>query len=234
MKIRTIVVAAQPELRDCYQQQVAAPDVLCDSVASLEELFETLKETPYNGLLIDLATLVKANKAEKTLCHEILRLYPTLRLKWDESSEQLRCLLYGNITNTRMSLETFIDEHCRPFEARRIRSDKRVKLHYNALISKDDKFQRLDVERSTTLDISIGGCSLLTNQQWELSETVWLRFVEFEDQTPVQAKICRWTCWGTPMKIPSIGVCFESLTESQTEQINHPGKLIYDRNKKPD
>lgn len=229
MEIRTIVVAIDNELRNLYQQQVAALGVACDSAASLEELFSALKETAYNGLLIDLATLVKADRFEKAQCHELLRLYPTLRLRWDESSQQLRCLLYGSIANTGMSLKIFIDEHCRPFQSRRIRKHQRLKLHYNTLISKDDKFQRLDVERSTTLNISEGGCALLTTQQWELSETIWLRIMELQDQTPIQAKICRWTQWGTPMEIPLIGVCFTSITSAQLEQISHPGKSIYEQ-----
>lgn len=234
MEIRTIVVATDDALRSLYQRRVVELGARCDSVDSLQKLFAALKETAYNGLLIDLATLVKANKVEKAQCHELLRLYPTLRLRWDESSQQLRCLLYGNITNTGMSLNLFIDEHCRAFQSRKIRKEQRVKLHYNTLISKDDKFQGLDVEHSTTLNISKGGCALLTTQQWELSETIWLRIMELQDQTPIQAKICRWVQWGTPMEIPLIGVCFTSITNAQLEQISHPGKLIYEQKNRPD
>jgi hypothetical protein len=234
MEIRTIAVASDPDLRQRYQQLASEAGATCDSVASLYELFEALKDVPYNGLLIDLATLVKAGKSEKALCHELLRLYPTLRLKWDEKSQQLRCLLYGSISHVGMSLELFLNEHCREFTARKIRRHKRMDLHYNALLSKSNNFQRLDIERSTSLDISEGGCSLLTSQRWTLGEAVWIKFIEFVDQTPIPAKICRWTPWGTPMKLPSIGVSFDSLTDAQFEQISHPGKIVYEQQRNND
>lgn len=229
MKIRTIVVAADPHLRDLYSQQIKGLGVDCDAVASLHDLFETLKENPYNGLLIDLATLVKANPLEKSQCHELLRLFPTLRLRWDEATQQLLCLLYGSRTSEGMSLQVFIDDYCRPFSARRIRKHKRMKLHYNVLLSRDENFSAGQVERSTTLDISLGGCALITGQEWEMEERVWLRFLEFEDQSAVCARVCRWTPWGKEMRIPCIGVCFEDLRKAQQEQISHPGKAIYEK-----
>lgn len=225
MGIRTIVVAANEELRNRYHKEVKKLGVECDSVTSLGELFDALKQTSYNGLLIDMATLVKADRTEKAAAHESLHRYPVLRLKWDENRQELRCLHYGSISNTGMSLSRFIEDYCRPFQSRKLRKHKRFPLHFNTLISYDDKFQRLDVERSTTLNISLGGCSLLTTQQWELATYVWLRFIEFDDQTPIKVKICRWTCWGTAMAIPSIGVSFESLTESQRLQLEHPGQI---------
>lgn len=232
MKIRTIVVAADLELRNLYQKKVLELGVECVAVNSLYDLFETLKLTSYHGLLIDLATLVKADRNEKAMCHEMLRLFPTLRVRWDEESQQIRCLLYGHTSQVGMTLQIFIEEYCRKFEGRRIRRYKRMHLHYNTLLSKDEEFTEQAVERSTTLDISEGGCALLTNQEWALDDTVWLRFIEFEDQTPIRAKIRRWTRWGTPMTIPSIGVCFEALSAAQVEQIRHPGKAVYQMKKK--
>lgn len=233
MKVSTIAVATDPKLRDLYQQQAEALGVDCDVASSLHELFETLKETAYNGLLIDLATLVKANPLEKSQCHELLRLFPTLRLRWDEANQQLLCLLYGSRTSEGMSLQVFIDDYCRPFTARRIRKHKRMKLHYNVLLSRDENFSEGAVERSTTLNISLGGCALITGQDWEAEEKVWLRFLEFEDQSTICARVCRWTPWGTEMRIPCIGVCFEDLRKAQQEQISHPGKAIYEKNNPP-
>ncbi len=229
MKIRTIVAAADPSLRDLYQQQVNALGIGCDVASSLQDMFETLKEAPYNGLLIDLPTLVKANPLEKAQCHELLRLFPTLRLRWDETNKQLLCLLYGSRSSEGMSLQIFVDDYCRHFTARRIRKHKRMPLNYNVLLSRDENFSEGMVERSTTIDISLGGCALITGQEWKTEERVWLRFLEFEDQSTVCARICRWVPWGTEMKIPCIGVCFENLRKSQQEQISHPGKAIYEK-----
>ncbi|SHJ28036.1 PilZ domain-containing protein [Malonomonas rubra DSM 5091] len=229
MNVRTIVAAADPEIRKLYQQQVSSLGADCDTAASLHEMFEQMKEIPYNGLLIDLPTLVKANQVEKAQCHELLRLFPTLRLRWDQSSQKLLCLLYGSHPTDNMSLKLFIDEHCQSFTARRIRRFQRMRLHYNVLLASDEDFRDDDVERSTSIDISEGGCSLITGRDRPLESNVWLRFIEFEDQTPIQASICSRIPWGTAMKIPSIGVSFTTISEAQLEQIRHPGKAIYEK-----
>lgn len=223
--MRIIIVTADEKLRDYCLKQIVKPDVDCKAVTSLSELFEELGKNHYSGLLIDLTSSIKAKVDEKSKAHEVLPLYPVLRLKWKKEVQGLNCLLQNSVANTNISITNFIDDHCRPFNPRKIRTKKRLPLHFSVLISQDRKFHRLDVERSTTLDISPGGCSLLTTQQWEINSYIWLQFVEMEDQTPIQGKICRWTCWGTPMEIPSIGVHFESLTDSQKQQLVHPSSI---------
>ena len=220
--MRVIIVTADEKLRDYCLKQVVKTGVDYKTVTGLGELFVELGKNHYSGLLIDLTSSIKAKADEKAKAHEVLPLYPVLRLKWNKEAQGLNCLLQNSVANANISITNFIDYHCRPFKPRKIRTKKRLPLHFSVLISPDKKFQRLDVERSTTLDISLGGCSLLTTQQWEINTCIWLQFIEMEDQTPIQGKICRWTRWGTPMKIPSIGIHFVSLTDSQKQQLARP------------
>ncbi|WP_303720917.1 PilZ domain-containing protein [Malonomonas rubra] len=88
--------------------------------------------------------------------------------------------------------------------------------------------------RSTILDISESGCALLTNQEWNIGDIVGLRFIEFEDQTSIWAKVLRWTRSGTPKAIPLIGVCFKTLREEQLGHFSHLGNAIYQKNKQTD
>jgi hypothetical protein len=225
MDVRTIVVADKEELRRLYQQQVTDLGVPCNAVGSIHELYQLLQEIPCNGLLIDLSTSIRANNTEKTLLHDLQELFPVLRIKWDEQGQSLRCQIYGAMAGSNMSLATFLEQHCRPFTARRIRRDKRFPLHLSALISRDDNFAPEEVERSTTLDISKGGCLLLTTGEWRTTKRIWLRFPELADQTPIEAEIRHWIGWGTPRVLPTIGVQFVSLTESQQAQLEHPAAL---------
>ncbi|MEA3543694.1 MAG: PilZ domain-containing protein, partial [Thermodesulfobacteriota bacterium] len=224
--MRVIIVTADKELRNFCLQQTEKLGVDCDTVTSLSELFEDQSEIYYHGLLIDLSVSIKAGREEKNKAHEFLPHFPLLRLKWNSETQKLNCLLQNSVGHAGITIATFIDHHCRPFKPRKIRVEKRLPLHFSVLISQDSKFQRSEVERSTTLDISPGGCSLLTTQQWDINTCIWLRFVQMEDQTPIKGIICRWICWGTPMKIPSIGVRFESLTESQQQQLSSPAELM--------
>lgn len=222
MDVRTIVVADNETLRDLYQKQVTAFGIACDAVTNFHELYRSLQETPYNGLLIDLPTSIRADNTEKVLLHEVQQFYPVLRMKWDDQHQQLRCQLYGSIAGTSMTIRSFIEQHCRPFPARQVRKEKRQQIHLNTLISRDDSFAPQELERSVTLDVSPGGCLLLTTREWQTGTRIWLRILELQDQTPIEAEIRHWTCWGTPRKLPSIGVEFIALTESQQAQLEKP------------
>ena len=50
-------------------------------------------------------------------------------------------------------------------------------------------------------------------------ETVWLRFLEFADQTPIAATV-RWSQrWGVSRCIPGAGLRFETLTARQEKEL---------------
>jgi CheY-like chemotaxis protein len=222
MEARTIVVADTEILRDLYQSLVRDLGIPCDTAANFHELYQILQETPYNGLLVDLATSVRASATEKNLLHELQQFYPVLRMRWDEQLQRLRCQIYGAMAGSNMTVQTFVDSYCRTFPARRVRREKRYPLHLNVLISPDNKFHPDKTERSTTLNVSRSGCALLTTREWQISRKIWLKILEMEDQTPLSAEIRRWTSWGTPLVLPSIGVKFISLTKAQQKQLEHP------------
>ncbi len=64
----------------------------------------------------------------KEICLELLRLFPTMHVRWDEVSQRVHCLLYGHTSQEGMTLEKFIEEHCRKFEGCRIRRHERMPL----------------------------------------------------------------------------------------------------------
>ncbi|MCK5914050.1 MAG: hypothetical protein KAG12_09235, partial [Desulfuromusa sp.] len=80
--MRIIIATVDVKLRDFCLQQLSKHDVDCDTVRTLGELFEELQKRRYSGLMIDLAASIKAGVKEKSKAHEILPLYPVLRLKW--------------------------------------------------------------------------------------------------------------------------------------------------------
>ena len=64
--MRIIIATTDEKLRDFCLQQLIKHNVDCDTVCTLEELFDELQKRRYSGLMIDLAASIKAGAREKT------------------------------------------------------------------------------------------------------------------------------------------------------------------------
>jgi hypothetical protein len=82
------------------------------------------KQTPYNGLLVDVLTLIRADQTEKRIALECMNNYPSTQLKWDAKSKNINLLLFSQApcAEAESSLQMFIEERCRPFAARSLRA----------------------------------------------------------------------------------------------------------------
>lgn len=233
MDLHLIVAADCENLRARIQKEISSLGHECEAVAGIGDLYHRLQETCFNGLLIDLPTSIRAENSEKVLLYELQQFFPILRIKWDEKHQQLRCQRYGGLAGSNLSVESFIDLHCQSFPARRIRKEKRLALHLNALLCCHPEFPDGMVERSSTLNVSPSGCALLTTQDWQNLERIWIKILELDDQTPMEVEI-RWrTLWGTPRVLPSIGVKFIVLTDNQKRQLQTPGQICRPTPEKP-
>jgi Tfp pilus assembly protein PilZ len=112
----------------------------------------------------------------------------------------------------------FVDRFCRCHPARRCRGSKRRPLHFNVFLSRQRETQD-EVEKTVTLDISEGGCFLITSQAWQQGENVWLRFADLCDGTPVRAEVRRHLPWGESLCIPGIGLEFKKMPPTLLQQL---------------
>jgi Tfp pilus assembly protein PilZ len=78
--------------------------------------------------------------------------------------------------------------------------------------------------KAFTVNLSLGGVFLHTMETFEEGTTLWLRFLELADQTPIAAT-ARWSLeWGEARCIPGIGMKFDGLSEGQEKEIR---RILY-------
>jgi hypothetical protein len=218
MDTRLLLACREGVARTKYQEAVENLGVQLDTVSSLKDLHSALIKTPYNGVMIDILTKVRASQDDKNLINTILEEFPVVQVQWEGESGVIKSLFLGQVKNSG-TLEDFITRECRLFHARKIRASVRKEIHFNVILGRDHLFRENSSERTITMNISELGCFLFTVGEWERGNQAWFIIHELEDQTPIRGEV-RWRVeWGKSMKIPGIGIEFEKMKESQIKEI---------------
>lgn len=216
--IRILLIAEEGKPRNAYKKALESYGVSYEVVSSPGEVSDVLVETPFNGLLLDLPTMIKGQTGLNGM-QQVLDIFPALRLLYDPRHGGVRGLPYGGTVKSGKTLMEFLSKECAPFTARTIRSAKRASLYLNAILL-DSPDQDLESgEKTVTANVSRHGCFVLTSKTWEDRESAWLVIRELEGQQPIEVKICWQRQWGETMIVPGIGCRFVSLTDEQKEAL---------------
>jgi Tfp pilus assembly protein PilZ len=216
---RILIVVSNAEAGKAYTQALSDVGASYDIVPTFCKMSAMAMEHAYNGLIIDIVTLVRCSKEEKVIAYECINLYPVLRVKWEAKHKtiQLSPLEQSFSPDAESALRFFV-QRCTSFPARPLRKHKRKQVNLNALLSTDQEFAASSTEKTFTVSISEGGVFLHTMQSFKVGETVWLRFVEL-NRAPIRATV-RWVLeWGESRSIPGIGLQFIELSEHQLKEI---------------
>ncbi len=218
MNTRLLLVCKEGEARQAYLDVIEPLDVHIDIVSSFGEVYKTMITKPYNGVIVDVTTKIRAPKEDKALVHEVLEEFPVVQLKWENQTDTISTLYFGQFRHSG-SLEDFVNQQCRLFAARKIRSSRRIAVNFNLVLARNKNFGHADVHRTITIDVSKGGCFIYCSDEWEEHSNAWLIIKELADDRPIRAEV-RWAIpWGKAMKIPGIGVMFKDIEGPQYEDI---------------
>jgi Tfp pilus assembly protein PilZ len=218
---KILIVVKDHEAGHAYTEALGGIGVTYDIASSFAEMSCLAVENSYNGLLVDILTLVRSSKEEKVIAYECFNLYPVLRVKWENKKKKINLspLEQAFSPDTESALKFFIESRCRPFPARSLRRHNRKNYNLSVLLSPDGLFTEQGTIKTFTLNIAPGGVFLHTTQEFELGQTVWLRFLEFSDQAPIAATV-RWSLeWGESRCIPGIGLKFDQLSQDQEQTL---------------
>jgi CheY-like chemotaxis protein len=217
--IKVLVLAGNPETRQIFRMALETLGAPCDVAHSVSEMRQKLLRTPFNGVILDVLTTVRASQKEKLFIQEISELYPTLRVRWDSRTRRIRGLVLGRALDRDDPVGDFLEKHCRSWPARTCREDRRLPFHFNALLNRDGEFREEQAEKTVTLDLSEGGCFLISSRSWQKGEIARVRFLELSDPAPIRVEIRRCRPWGKGMEVPGIGVQFEGIRPGQLREI---------------
>ncbi len=216
--IRLALLVSDPGSQEAYLNSLADHDVQCMNASCHNQLFETLMNEPCNGLLLDVPTMVRSNAYEKALMHDLIEVFPVLRLRYDQESGRIGALMYGS--QTRISISEFIDTHCRNFSPRKLRLTSRVDVQRSVLLSSDCDFQKDSTEKSITINLSSEGVFIYSIRTWQKGQQAWVVFPNIDPHKPVKAEV-RWSRpWGTDFCMPGVGLKFINISPELATRIN--------------
>ncbi|SNB44978.1 PilZ domain-containing protein [Geobacter sp. DSM 9736] len=217
--LRMLLIAREGEAREAYRAALDRLGVPYDIAASFGEVPALAGGNAYSGLLMDILTLVRTKKEEeKTVAYECINFYPSTRLKWDSKRDRISLLAFdhGTADEAESALETFIEERCRSFPPRALRSSIRKDLVLNLYLSG----RSLSAEEKTfSLNVSRGGAFIQTIHSYEKGDDVSIRFRELFEGTEVRGVVCWRLAWGERRAVPGIGIRFEGLSEAQAAEL---------------
>ena len=216
MDVRVVLVAAEEDSRRRYVQELDAHGVHYDVVESLAQLHQALTRAPYNGILLDVPTLIRAGSAEKALTHELLEIYPALRLSWDPAEQRIRAMYYGQTGETGHTLADFVATQAGQFRARTYRRMPRADVALCVTLTRLNGDQ---TERTVVVNMSEAGCFVITTNEWCEDAPLELAFPDLEAAGPFSARCRRVVPWGAGCHMPGIGVSFEGLTLEQEQAL---------------
>jgi hypothetical protein len=218
MSVKLILVCREGEARQAYLNEAKAIGMQIDVVSAYGELFNAMIETPYQGVMVDLITSMKASKEEKGIAQEIIEVFPIIQLKWDDESKVIRTISLSKSQNSD-SLADFVSTECEAFSPLAIRLNVRKSIHFNTVICREEKMTEKNIEKTVTINASKGGCFLFSVQDWSRSLQAWIIINELQDKTPISGDI-RWKMeWGKTMMIPGIGINFKQIKTNQLEEL---------------
>jgi len=224
---RILMVVKEAEARAAYEEALSRVGVGYDVAGSFDEVLRLSVDNAYSGLIIDILTLIRSSKEEKSIAYDCLNFYPSLRIKWDarQKAMSLSPLEQSFSADTAATLDHFIENRCKSFNARTLRRFNRKESFLGLLLSTSPDFPDGDSLKTFTVNISQGGAFVHTTRPFAKGETVWLRFLELADAEPVKGVVCWHIAWGSCRSIPGIGVKFEFLSQEQGDRLRKMARL---------
>ena len=216
---KVLIISTNAKATEAYRKAVSTLGSECEVAKSIEEMQQILRNRPFNGLILDVLTAVRAPHKDKPTIQRFSEIYPTFRARWDEKNHKIRGMVLGRSLDKADPLGAFLEMFCRHRPARVCRVTPRYRIHFNVLLSRDANCAEAQAEKTVTLDISRGGCFLISNQDWQGTKTAWVRFRDIPRIPPVQVEIRHFCAWGHAMQVPGIGVEFQQMDPLHLETI---------------
>jgi Tfp pilus assembly protein PilZ len=215
MDIRVLLIAQEDTARQEYLSALEKCPVQVFVSESFEDLSGEICSRSYHGIFLDLHTKMKAITRNKNYVYGLVQNFPVCQLKINDQTGEINCFHHSQKFGGTML--DFINNECRQFVPRMIRSNARKEIHLNVILYKcKDEIQP---EFSVTTNISKGGCFIFSTRKWEEGQEVWIRIKEFKDKELISGQIRHVAQWGESMRIPGIGMEFRTISASQTEEI---------------
>jgi hypothetical protein len=217
---RILLLVKSPESGAVYASRLQELGASADSAEDMAAMVGLLRDNAYNGIILDVPTLIKDRSYDKRLIGELTDYFPLLRARHDTIAGRIMALSSGGATVEGDALVQFVRANCAGFAARRIRGSERVAvcLHVLAAVRGPEgsgaaEAAFLSPRRACLLDISGGGCFLWDVEPPQTDTVVRVIFHDRPAAAPVTAKVVWRLAWGERPTPPGAGMQFLSLPD---------------------
>jgi Tfp pilus assembly protein PilZ len=219
---KLLVISRNEESRQLFESLINEIGVPLDSVESLRDALFATTRNAYNGVLIDLQTIVQADDKEKNYIHDLLEAYPVAKVRAMPSRRTIAVISAGKCKTQNSTIEEFINGECLQFKARSFRSKERKNINLPVILSSSAAFDAEETEKTFTVNVSSGGLFIFSARKWKVGESVWIQLKSSADNgVPIVGEV-RWGIdWGRKFVIPGIGIRFTRISEEQDIEIFH-------------
>lgn len=214
-----LLICREGKSRQEYQAELDLPGVLLVSVQALMEFFRRGVYCPISGILVDMPTYMRSSEEEKHLLTDLVGLFPALRLRCHEPTGEIRTLPFGTAYPGNTSPAVFVQKYCTSFVPRKIRTSERSQLNLPALLGRSLPVEKVSGVRSVTVNVSRGGCFLISFEPWLVGDRGWLILPSLEDNAPIPVEVRSIRFWGECHSLPGMGVQFIELTGPQKAEL---------------
>lgn len=219
MPLTLLLVVQRQEARRRYLAEAQPTGAHIDAVDTLDGFLSAVTHRAYHGLIIDVRSKINLFGSHGDLILSVCRRYPVILVNFDSERGNVRALLFGQ-HQARGRLPELIEQHCRTHRPETFRAHRRQATHFNVRLALEAAELRNETAIHTvTLDVSRGGCFLFFAGPDIQGKRVWLEFIELDDPSPIEAEVRRQIPWGTPMRIPGIGLAFIEASEAQIQNL---------------
>ncbi len=218
MDIQIVLLSPIGEIRQVYCDELRKIGIQPDVVTTFKELYDTMVQNFYNGIILDLKTKLKAPREESNLVMNILERFPVAELRWDSNTKEIGIYYLGQ-KKEGGNLDDFVNRVCHLYDAKKISVEERFDMSLSVILGRNDDLRGENIEKTISLDISKNGCFLFSKDKWEIGESAWFIFKDLSDQTPIMGKV-RWSAeWGKGSQPPGIGLEFDKIEQTQRNEI---------------
>ena len=198
-----LIISYNADIRQAFSdnlQRNNAVGVPCESFLEAEDL---AREGVYNGILVDLQSIVKAKGDEKLVACSLTGFYPTLRVR--ALGAMLVPMAMPGDAQQDSSLSDFLTKTCQAFAPRKLRRHRRRDTVLSALTC-----SLIPETRLFTANMSWGGAFIVDAypEKYKIGQDIQFAFPEFGHSFFASA------CWIRPWgqrRIPGVGVSFRDV-----------------------
>jgi len=196
-----LVIAYEDKTREMLAASLGKQSVSSVSFATFCEAERFALRVPCCGVLVDLATMIKAKAEEKAVAYTLTGYYPTLRVK-TMGTMMIPMAMAGDAKQDK-SLNDFLTKTCAEFKPRLLRSNRRKDICVPTYIEND---------RGFTLNISWNGLFIvdMNPERFSVRDQLTVSIPSLELNTEVI--VARVQDWGGNSP-PGIGVKFMQMDQ---------------------